>query len=165
MRVAPIAYVAESIDEAEQLAIASAEVTHNHEEGIKGAKAVASAIYLVRMGKNKGEIMDHIKNNYYDLDFKLDDIRMHYCFDNSCQGSVPQAIVAFLESTSLEDAIRNAISIGGDSNTIAAIAEAYYGIPESIRHEGLKYVSNDLIGETFELFLNYCPAYSESHHS
>ncbi|WP_328820948.1 ADP-ribosylglycohydrolase family protein [Peribacillus faecalis] len=153
------------LEEAEQLAIASAEVTHNHEEGIKGAKAVASAIYLVRMGKNKGEIMDHIKNNYYDLDFKLDDIRMHYCFDNSCQGSVPQAIVAFLESTSLEDAIRNAISIGGDSNTIAAIAEAYSGIPESIRHEGLKYVSNDLIGENFELFLNYCPAYSESHHS
>ena len=168
MRVAPIAYVANSLEETEQLAKASAEVSHNHKEGIKGAQAVASAIFLARQGKNKREIKAHIVKNYYNLDFTLDEIRMHYKFNNSCQGSVPQAIVAFLESVSFEDAIRNAISIGGDSDTIAAIAggiaEAYYGIPDFIKHEALKYVSDDLIGETYKRFIDYCPVYSRSHH-
>ena len=165
MRVSPIAYVANSLQEAEDLAKASAEVTHNHPEGVKGAQAVAASIFLARKGYSKQKIKAYIVSNYYKLDFSLDGIRMHYKFDVSCQGSVPQAIVAFLESVSFEDAIRNAISIGGDSDTIAAIAggiaEAYYGIPNNIKHEGLKYVSEGLIGNAYKHFINYCPAYSE----
>ncbi|MBD3108673.1 ADP-ribosylglycohydrolase family protein [Bacillus sp. AGMB 02131] len=166
MRVSPVAYVASSLQEAEELAKASAEVTHNHPEGIKGAKAAVSATFLARIGKNKRQIKSYIEQNYYKLDFTLDEIRPHYRFDVSCQGSVPQAIVAFLESVSFEDAIRNAISIGGDSDTIAAIAggiaEAYYGIPEPIKQEALKYVSEGLIGEVYKRFIEYCSAYPSS---
>ena len=120
------------------------EVTHNHPEGIKGARAVTAAIFLARQGSGIPEIREHIQQAYYPLDFTLDEIRPGYDFDVSCQGSVPQAIEAFLESASFEDAIRNAISIGGDSDTIAAItgsiAEGYYGIPEDIRLQALKYL-------------------------
>lgn len=165
MRVSPVAYVADCLQEAEELAKASAEVTHNHPEGIKGAQAVVSCIFLARKGKNKQKIKSYIESNYYKLDFSLDEIRPHYKFDVSCQGSVPQAIVAFLESSNFEDAIRNAISIGGDSDTIAAIAggiaEAYYGIPDHLKHEGLKYVSEGLICDAYKHFIHYCPAYSE----
>ena len=138
MRVSPVAWVAGSIEEAEMLAQASAEPTHDHPEGIKGAKAIAAAIYLARLQKSKREIREYIEEHYYPLDFSLDEIRESYTFDVTCQGSVPQAIVAFLESESYEDTIRNAISIGGDSDTIAAmagsIAEAFYrSVPQDIR--------------------------------
>lgn len=138
MRVSPVAWVAGSVEEAEMLAQASAEPTHDHPEGIKGAKAIAVCIYLARLQKDKREIRQYIEDNYYPLDFSLDEIRDDYVFDVTCQGSVPQAIVAFLESDSYEDAVRNAISIGGDSDTIAAmagsIAEAFYGsVPSDIR--------------------------------
>ena len=120
------------------------EVTHNHPEGIKGAEATAVAVYLARTGKTISEIRQYVTENYYPLNFTLDDIRDEYAFDVSCQGSVPQALEAFFESTSFEDAIRNAISIGGDSDTIAAItggiAEAYYGVPENIRKEAVKFL-------------------------
>ena len=112
------------------------EVTHNHPEGIKGAEATAVATFLARTGKSMEEIKAVIVRNYYPLDFTLDEIRPAYKFDVSCQGSVPQALEAFFESTAFEDAIRNAISIGGDSDTIGAIcgavAGAYYGIPADI---------------------------------
>jgi len=137
MRVSPVAWVAESLEQAEILAKWSAEVTHNHPEGIKGAQAIAAAIYLARIGKSKAEIKDYIEKNYYNLDFTLDEIRPYYEFDVTCQGSVPQAIQCFLESADFEDAIRNAISLGGDGDTIAAmagaIAEAYYGVPETMK--------------------------------
>lgn len=137
MRVSPVAWVARSLEEAEKLAKWSAEVTHNHPEGIKGAQAIASAIFLAREGKSKSEIKEYIEKNYYSLDFTLDEIRPSYKFDVTCQGSVPQAIQCFLESTDFEDAIRNAISLGGDGDTQAAmagaIAEAFYGIPENIK--------------------------------
>jgi ADP-ribosylglycohydrolase len=116
----------------------SAEVSHNHPEGIKGAQAAALAVYLARMGKGRNEIKQSIVDKFgYDLDRKLDDIRPNYEFDVSCQGSVPEAIIAFLESTDYENAIRLAVSIGGDSDTIACItggiAEAYYKtIPDNI---------------------------------
>lgn len=130
MRVSPCGYIAVSLAEALSLAKASAEVTHNHPEGIKGAQAVAGAIFLALNDKDKDEIASFIKKNFYDLDFTLDEIRPSYQFNGSCQGTVPQAIVAFLESTSFEDAIRNAVSLGGDSDTLAAItgsiAYAYY---------------------------------------
>lgn len=149
MRVAPAAWAAGSIEEAEMLARASAEPTHNHPEGIKGAEAVAAAIYMGRIRKSKREIRDYIEEKYYKLDFTLDEIRPGYGFDETCQGSVPQAIEAFLESEDFEDAIRNAVSIGGDSDTIAAItgsiAEAFYGeVPSDIKHRAMSYLSEEL---------------------
>lgn len=121
MRVSPCAVYAVSLGEALALAEASAEVTHNHPEGIKGAKAVAAAIFLARTGRSKEEIRSHIEANYYPLTRTLDEIRKNYRFDESCQGTVPESITAFLESTSFDDAIRNAVSIGGDSDTVGAI--------------------------------------------
>lgn len=131
MRVSPCGLIAETLDEALELAKASAEVTYNHPEGIKGAQATAAAIYLAKNGASKAEIRHYVEEHFYVLDQTLDEIRPDYSFDVTCQGSVPQAIIAFLESNNFEDAIRNAISIGGDSDTIAAIAGGiawtYYG--------------------------------------
>lgn len=138
MRVSPVGYAFDSEAEVLREAKKSAEITHNHEEGIKGAQAVAMAVFLARQGKSKPEIKGYIESAFgYDLSRRLDDIRPGYSFDVSCQGSVPEAIIAFLESMDFEDAIRNAISIGGDSDTIAsiagAIAEAFYReIPEEM---------------------------------
>lgn len=148
MRVSPIGWTAESLEEAETLAEVSASVSHNHIFGINGAKAIAGSILLIRKGCSKEEIKEYITSNYYNLDFTIDKIRKEYEFDVSCQGSVPQAIVAFLEGKNFEDSIRNAISIGGDSDTIAAItgslAEAYYGIPEKIKKQSFKYLDKEL---------------------
>lgn len=148
MRVSGCAWAADSLEDALALAEITAAVTHDHPEGIKGAQAAAAAVYLARTGSSKAEIRDHIEKNFYPLDFTLDDIREDYRFDVSCQGSVPQAIEAFLESVSFEDAIRNAVSIGGDSDTVAAItgsiAEAFYGIPEDIRRRALTYLDGPL---------------------
>ena len=121
MRVSPCGLAAVTMEEALELARASADVTHDHPEGIKGAEAVAAAIFLAKCGRPKEEIRKFIVEHYYNLDFTLDSIRETYHFDGSCQGSVPQAIVAFLESESFEDAIRNVISIGGDCDTTGAI--------------------------------------------
>lgn len=132
MRVSPCGLVAITMDEALALARASACVTHNHPEGVKGAEAVSAAIFLAKCGKSKEEIRQYINEHYYHLDFTLDSIRDRYRFDGSCQGSVPQAIVAFLESVDFEDAIRNVVSIGGDCDTTGAItgsiAWIYYAI-------------------------------------
>jgi len=138
MRVAPCAWFADSLEEAESLAEASAVVTHNHPEGIKGAQATAAAIYLARTDQKKDKIKEYIESEYrYDLSRTLDEIRPVYRFNETCQETVPEAIIAFLESNGFEDAIRNAISLGGDSDTLAAItgsiAEAAYGVPDVIR--------------------------------
>lgn len=122
MRVSPCGLAAVTMDEALAMARASACITHNHPEGVKGAEAVSAAIFLAKCGKSKAEIKQYISEHYYNLDFTLDSIRDSYGFDGSCQGSVPQAIVAFLESENYEDAIRNVISIGGDCDTTGAIA-------------------------------------------
>lgn len=139
MRVGGCGYVGESIEEVMNLAQTVTAVTHDHPEGIKAAKAVAVAVFLARTGKSMDEIYTYINDTYYSIDFTLDAIRDTYKFDVSCQGSVPQAFAAFFESKNFEDAIRNAISIGGDSDTIAAItgsiAEAYYGVPDAIRQQ------------------------------
>ena len=121
MRVSPCGLMAVTLEEAIILGRASAAVTHNHPEGIKGAEAVAAAVFLAKSGKTKEEIRQYIEEKYYRLDFTLDSIRPAYKFDGSCQGSVPQAIAAFLESENFEDAIRNVISIGGDCDTTGAI--------------------------------------------
>ena len=146
MRVSPCGFAAKTLEEAVAMADAVTKVTHNHPEGMKGAAATAAAIFLARSGKTREEIREYIVRNYYPLNFTLDEIRPTYTFDVSCQGSVPQALEAFLESVSFEDAIRNAISIGGDSDTIAAItggvSEAYYGVPEEIRDMALSYLDD-----------------------
>ncbi len=125
------------------------EVTHNHPEGIKGAEATAVCAFLARQGKSKREIKAFVREHYYPLDFTLDEIWPSYDFDVSCQGSVPQALEAFFESTSFEDAIRNAISLGGDSDTIGAIcgavAEAFYGVPCEIRAQALTFLPQHLL--------------------
>jgi len=149
MRVAPCGWFAGSLEEAESLAETSAAVTHNHPEGIKGAQATAAAIYLARTGNGKIEIKKYVETRYgYDLNRQLDMIRPTYAFNESCQETVPEAITAFLESTSFEDAIRNAISLGGDSDTLAAItggiAEAYYGVPQNMKEKALSYLDDAL---------------------
>lgn len=138
MRVSPVAYAKTTLDEVLAEAKRSAAVTHDHEEGIRGAQAVAAAIFLARTGSTKEQIRQYITERFeYSLEETLNDLRPTYQFDVSCQGSVPQSIVAFLESTDYEDAVRNAISLGGDADTMAcmagAIAEAYYGgVPVAI---------------------------------
>lgn len=122
MRVSPCGLMAKSVEEAMELAEKSAAVSHDHPEGIKGAKAIAAAVFLAKSGAGKDRIRRFIEKNFYPLDRTLDEIRPGYRFDASCRGSVPQAIQAFLESEDFEDAIRNAVSLGGDSDTIAAMA-------------------------------------------
>ena len=150
MRVSAAGFVAHSLDEAKLLSKLVTEVTHNHPEGMKGAEATAVAIYLAKTGKDLLEIRDYINKYYYTMDFTLDEIRDTYRFDESCQGTVPQALQAFFEFTDFEDAIRNAISIGGDSDTVAAIcggvAQAYYGIPTDIRKQAMSFLDTKLLG-------------------
>ena len=157
MRVSSAGFVANSLDEAKLISKKITEVTHNHPEGLKGAEATVVAIYMAREGKDILDIKDYINNNYYPMNFTLDEIRDTYEFNETCQETVPQALKAFFESTSFEDAIRNAISIGGDSDTIAAItggvAEAYYGIPNNIKEEGLKFLDSILL-EIVNLYNN-----------
>lgn len=155
MRVSPVAYFAKSLEEVKELSYKVTAITHNHPEGIKGAEATAVATYLALQGKSKEEIKEYITQNYYPLDFTLDEIRPSYDFDVSCQGSVPQALEAFFESTDFEDAIRNAISIGGDSDTIAAIcgsvAGAYYGVPDNIKKFALDKLDDNLRDKLSEI--------------
>jgi ADP-ribosylglycohydrolase len=150
MRVSPVGFAFDNLQTVCQEAERTAQATHNHPEGIKGAVATATAIFLARTGSNTDEIRYHIEQSFgYDLSQSLASIRPHYSFDVSCQGSVPQAMVAFLESTDFEDAIRNAISLGGDSDTIACItggiAHAYYGgVPDAIAASVWQYLDNSL---------------------
>ena len=149
MRVSACGWAGRTLDEVKAMSRAVTEVTHNHPEGIKGAEATAVATFLARTGKSMEEIKVVIVRDYYPLGFTLDEIRPTYKFDVSCQGSVPQALEAFFESTSFEDAIRNTISIGGDSDTIGAIcgavAGAYYGVPENIRAQAEAFLDNHLL--------------------
>lgn len=163
MRVSPAGWYADSLDEAEHLAKLTAEVTHNHPEGITGAQSVAAAIWMARNGSSKSEIKNYIEEKYYPIDFyfSLDDIRPHYEFDETCRGTVPVAFMSFFESTDFEDSIRNAISVGGDSDTLAAItgaiAEAFYGIPDRIREKALRYLDAEMkkvVGKFVKTFLH-----------
>jgi len=155
MRVSPVGWYAKTLEEAELIAKATAEVSHNHPEGIKGAVATAGAVFLARTGAAMDEIKEYI-SKYYTIDFTIDGIRPVYRFNETCQDTVPQAMQAFFESESFEDAVRNAISIGGDSDTLAAItgavAEAYYGIPEEMKETALSYLDERLLNivERFE---------------
>lgn len=159
MRVSPAAWAFDTLSEVEKCAEISAAVTHNHPEGIKGAQATAASIFLARKGKAKAEIKAYIESNYgYNLDRTVDEIRPGYRFNESCQKTVPEAIIAFLESVDFEDAVRNAISLGGDSDTLAAItgsiAEAAYGVPEDIKEKALSFLDEGLL-EVYKRFAEY----------
>jgi len=149
MRVSPCAWVANTHEEAIELATKVTEITHNHPEGIKGAHAVTSAIYWAKSGFSHHEIRQMVTETYhYDLTRSIDEIRLNNPHSEACQKSVPEAISCAIESNSFEDAIRNAISIGGDSDTIAAItgsiAEAMYKVPDDITHQARKKLPDDM---------------------
>lgn len=152
MRVSPVAWFTDTLEDAERLAKWSAEITHDHPEGIRGAQAVAAAVFLARNGADKDEIRDYISEKYYDLDFTVEQIRPDYCHTMTCEGSVPQAIVCFLDAEDFEDAIRNAVSLGGDGDTQAAIAgsiaEGFYGIPEELAEAAYECM-DDILREHF----------------
>lgn len=168
MRVSPVAFVSSTLEECHQYAIAVTEVTHNHPEGIKGGVCEAECIWLAKNGTSKEDIKKYVEDNYYDLNFSLDDIRPSYIWDVTCQGSLPQAIKCFLDSDSYEQTVRLAVSLGGDCDTQAAmagaIAEAYYGLPDSAHNiakryclpemfcyvQALEYLFNNYKGELLE---------------
>lgn len=149
MRVSACGFVAKTLDEVKELSHKVTCVTHNHPEGLKGAEATAVAVFLAKTGSSKEKIKKFIERNYYSMDFMIDDIRDTYEFNETCQDTVPQAIKAFLESNSFVDAIRIAISVGGDSDTLACItggiAEAYYGISEDIKEVAKSYLDEKLL--------------------
>jgi ADP-ribosylglycohydrolase len=150
MRVSPVAWAFNTKDEVLREAERSAAVTHNHPEGINGAQSVAYAIYLARVGTSKDQIRKEVEARFgYKLHRTLEEIRPHYQWDSTCPGSVPESIIAFLESTDFESTIRNAILLGGDADTMAAIAgsiaEAYYGVPNEIVAEVRKRLPTDLL--------------------
>ena len=150
MRVSPAGWLGGSLEEVRRLARLSAEVTHNHPEGIKGAEATASAIYLARTGKTKDEIREYVVREFgYDLSRTCDEIRPTYRHVETCQETVPEAITAFLEGESFEDVIRTAVSLGGDCDTLAciagSIAEAFYGIPKELIEAAVDGLTADLL--------------------
>lgn len=166
MRVSPIGFACASLDEVLAQAQASADVTHNHPEGVRGAQATAVAIFLARSGRTKVDIKEQIEREFgYRLSERLDDIRERYRFDVSCQGSVPQSIIAFLEADSYEDAVRNAISLGGDADTMACIAggiaEAFFGsVPDEISSPSLAALDDrlrEVVNEFRDRFVKHRP--------
>ena len=153
MRISPVGGVAADLDTAKDLATKISAVSHNHEEGIKGAVCIAECMVLLKQGAAKEEIRRYVEEKYYRLDATCDDYRREQAGHHGreiCQVSVPQAVVCFLESTSFEDCMRNCISIGGDSDTIAAIAgglaEAFYGLPHKIWDQAEQYLDEYLKG-------------------
>ncbi len=158
MRISPVGWVADSETQLKSLANIITGVTHNHPEGLKGGEAIALCVYLARIGAEKPVIRERAARYYpilNDKSFTIPNLQISYGYDDhgnwvTCQGSVPQAILAFLESDGFEDAVRNAVSIGGDSDTIGAmagsIAEAYYGVPAELEEQALAYLSDDLKG-------------------
>jgi len=150
MRVSPVGWFFDDLESVLSEAKRSARVTHNHPEGIKGAQAVAASVFMARHGESKDTIRDYVARGFdYDLDRTVDEIRPSHHFDETCQGTVPAAMIAFLDSTDFEDCIRNAISLGGDADTLAciagSIAEAFYGgVPDSIREQAICRLDPDL---------------------
>ena len=161
MRVSPVGWAFDSLEETLDAAKRSAEVTHNHPEGIKGAQATAACVFLARIGKSKQEIKEYVESTFgYNLCRTCDEIRPNYHFDVTCQGSVPESIIAFLESYDFESAVRLAISLGGDADTMGAItggiAEAYYGgVPKHIRKEVLKRLPNEFFEVLRKFYLKF----------
>ena len=150
MRVSSASWLCDSLRETRRVAKLTAEVTHNHPEGIKGAEATAAAIFLARNGSSKEEIEAYITRQFgYDLSRSCDEIRPSYHHVESCQETVPQAVTAFLEGTDFEDVIRTAVSLGGDCDTLTciagSIAEAFYGVPDEMKAEALRRLPQDML--------------------
>jgi ADP-ribosylglycohydrolase len=161
MRISSVGFAFNTLDDVLARAAEYTAVTHNHIEGIKGAQATAAAIFLARTGSTKADIKQYTAAAFrYDLSRSVDEIRPTYLFNESCQKTVPEAIVCFLESTDFEDAIRNAISLGGDSDTLACItggiAQAYYGMPAAIAERAMSILDEDLRAVTNRFMSNYC---------
>ncbi len=162
MRISPAGFAYPTLEETLKQAKAFTEITHNHPEGIKGGCATAAVIYLARSGSSKAEIKSHVETNYgYDLDRTLDEIRPGYHFDVSCQGTVPEAIIALLESENFEDAIRKAVSLGGDSDTLACItggmAQALYGgVPDAICEKVYSLLDSSMGATTRQFMRDFC---------
>ncbi len=148
MRISGVGFAARTLEECKEMSLKVTDVTHNHPDGILGAEAAAVLIFMARQGASIPEMRKVFTEQYYPIDFTLDEIRSNYPWGALCSNTVPQAMEAFFESVSFEDAIRNAISIGGDSDTIAAItggvAEAFYGVPDDLREKGTAYLPEDL---------------------
>jgi len=163
MRVSPIGWAFDSVEKVLVEAKRSADVTHNHPEGVRGAQAVALSIYLARCGAEKIDIRQEITARFgYDLTRTADEIRSEYSFDVSCQGSVPESIVCFLDSDSFESSVRLAISLGGDADTMACIAggisEAYYrNVPDLVESSVRKFLTSDLLEVVDRFRDKYCP--------
>jgi ADP-ribosylglycohydrolase len=160
MRVSPVGFAFDTLDEVLVRAAEYTGMTHNHEEGIKGAQATGAAIFLARTGGTKADIKQYTAATFhYDLSRSVDEIRPAYRFNESCQETVPEAIVCFLESTDFEDAVRNAVSLGGDSDTLACItggiAQAFYGVPETIAERAMSILDEDLRGVTARFLSRY----------
>lgn len=179
MRVSPVAYVSNSLEETIKLSDFVTSITHNHEEGLKGARCIATSIFLLLHGATKSEVKEYVEKNYYKLNFDYQDLVQNYKFEISCQKSVPQAIYIFLISINYTDALRNAISIGGDSDTISdmvlALSEAYYlnknnregykitnSLPETKKNEILYINSNSLNYLTKDL-LEICNVFNKKY--
>ena len=177
MRVSPVAYVSNSLEETIKLSDFVTSITHNHEEGLKGARCIATSIYLLLHGATKSEVKEYVEKNYYQLNFNYEDLVKNYKFEISCQKSVPQATYIFLISKNYVDALRNAISIGGDSDTISdmvlALSEAYYlnknnkegykitnSLPETKKNQILYINSNSLNYLTKDL-LEICKVFNK----
>ena len=157
MRVSAVGWLYDSLERTREVARATANVTHNHPEGIKGAEATASAIYMARNESSKEKIKEYIEREFhYNLDRTLDEIRPGYHMDETCQRTVPEAIIAFLESKDFEDAIRNAVSLGGDTDTLGAItgsiAEAFYGISDVLIAECRSRIDEGLMTDILDEF-------------
>ena len=149
MRVSSAGWLFDTLEETRQAASDTACVTHNHPEGLKGAEAVASVIWMARTGKSKAEIRQYVEKEFYLLKQTCDQIRPWYKFDVSCQGTVPQAITAFLEGNDFEDVIRTAVSLGGDCDTLTCIAggmaEAMYGVPDELKQSCRLLLEPDMV--------------------
>lgn len=161
MRISSVGFAFDTLDEVLVQAAEYTAVTHNHLEGIKGAQATAAAIFLARTGSTKADIRKYTAATFhYDLSRSVDEIRPTYLFNESCQQTVPEAIMCFLESTDFEDAIRNAVSLGGDSDTLACItggiAQAHYGVPGAIAERAMSILDEDLRDVTARFMSCYC---------
>ena len=160
MRVSPVSFVAQNIDQVKALSYQVTSITHNDPQAIKGAEAVSLCVFMARKGFSKTEIKKFIEETYYNLDFDMEDLRNNYQYDVSCNGSVPQAIYCFLAGKSFEDCIKKAISIGGDSDTIAcitaSIAQGYYVVPNIIKQLTLQKLPQEFV----DIYYQFCDKFN-----
>ena len=164
MRVSGAGWIYDTIERTREVAAATAEVSHNHPEGIKGAECTAAVMFLARNGATKESIKEYVVEEFgYDVSKTVDELRPLHHHDESCQDALPKALVSFFEGESYEDVVRNAVSLGGDTDTIAAIAgamaDAMYGIPEDIMVNGLPFLEEDM-SKVCKAFESCCPAKS-----